>query len=312
MGISNRSLLRKADIALSDLTTGHGDLKPAQAKEFMRLLIKEGQLLKIATVVPMKAPKMEFPKIAFGSRILRAGVSGAALDAGDRVKPDLSHIALDSKLFKAEINIPDEVLEDNIESARLKDTIMEIGAGAISRDIDEVALEGDTHSVDTFLAQLDGVLHQATSHVVDAGGATLSTTVLGDTIREMPSEYMRDKTRMRFLTGVTAEQDYRDVLAERATLVGDDNTVKGAPVVYQGIPIVPLPMMPEDLGIGANRTSGLLLDPKNIYIGIWRNIRFELDRDVRGGNTIIVVTMRLDVKLAQEPAVVKVDDLAMT
>jgi len=262
--------------------------------------------------VPMRAPKQEIPKIAFGSRILRAGVSGTALASGDRVKPDLSYMELDSKLFKAEINIPDEVLEDNIEQARLKDVIMEIGAEAISRDIDEVALEGDTNSVDTFLAQLDGLLVSTTSNVVDANGATLDKTVLGDGIREMPHQYLRDKSRMRFLTSMTAEQDYRDTLAERATAVGDDNTVKDVPSAYQGIPLIALPMMPEDLGVGQNRTAALLTDPKNIHIGIWRNIRFELDRDVRGGNTIIVVTMRLDVKFAHEDAVVKIEDLAMT
>ena len=37
----NRSILEKADLALADLTAGGGVLKEAQAKKFMRLLIKE-------------------------------------------------------------------------------------------------------------------------------------------------------------------------------------------------------------------------------------------------------------------------------
>ena len=71
--MDNRSLLAKADLALSDLSGTGGLLLPAQAAKFMRIMVKESRLLGLTTVVPMKSPKQQLPKIKFGSRILRAG-----------------------------------------------------------------------------------------------------------------------------------------------------------------------------------------------------------------------------------------------
>ena len=53
----NRSFLQKADLAIQDLTAGGAYLVPVQAKKFMRLLIKQSELLQMATFVPMGAPK---------------------------------------------------------------------------------------------------------------------------------------------------------------------------------------------------------------------------------------------------------------
>ena len=55
-----------------------------------------------------------------------------------------------------------------------REEIMEMMAEAISRDMEEVLINGDTLSADPFLAVMDGVLKQATSNIVDAsaGSAT--------------------------------------------------------------------------------------------------------------------------------------------
>lgn len=49
----------------------------------------------------------------------------------------------------------------------------------------------------------------------------------------------------------------------------------------------------------------VLTDPKNINIGIWRNIRVETDKLISEGVLIIVATLRFDVRFAEETAVVK-------
>jgi HK97 family phage major capsid protein len=197
--LDNSTLLAKADLALADLTAGGGILQPAQAQKFMRLLIKQSVLLQQCTVVPMAAPKQQFSKLKFGSRILRPGQEATAVPAAQRVKPDLSQVELDAKLFKGEVRLSDEVLEDSIERGELRQTLMEMMADAISRDMEEILVNGDTASADPFLATLDGVLKQATSNVVDAAGAPISKDVLGDLLKSLPSEHLRDKSSMGFL-----------------------------------------------------------------------------------------------------------------
>jgi HK97 family phage major capsid protein len=301
----NRTILQKADLALADLTAGGGILKPAQAQKFMRLLIKDSPLMRLATVVPMQSPKQQLSKIKFGSRVLRHGAEATALPLADRARPDLSQVELDAKLFKAEVRLSDEVLEDSIERGELRQTIMEMMAEAISRDMEEVLINGDTLSADPFLAVMDGALKQATSNVVDAGGAAISKNLLRDMLKTIPSEHLRDKKAMRFMTSVDADLDYRNTLAERATAVGDRLLEGDTPVLYSGVPLQPIPLFPENLGAGSDQTVILLCNPKNIHVGIWRNIRVESARDISEGTLKIVATLRFDVKFAEEPGVAK-------
>ena len=303
--LDNRTVLEKADLALADLTTGGGLLQPAQAQKFIRILIDESVILKQGTVVPMKSPKQLIEKIRFAGRILRAGAEAAAVPAGDRSKPDLSQVELYAQLFKAEVRLNNEVLEDSIERGQLRQTIMQLMAEAISRDIDEVIIRGDTTSPDPFLAKLNGLLKQATSNIVDAQNQSTNKGIFRDMLKSMPSAFLRNKREMRFFTSVDSEIDYRDSLAERATVVGDKFLEQDEPVAYSGVPVVDVPLFPENLGAGNNATNILLTDPKNVNIGIWRNIRVETDKLVSEGVLIIVATLRFDVKYAEETAVVK-------
>ena len=58
--IPNKTLLQKADHALSELTTDGGALMEAQAKKFLIKLIKQGKLMQWATVTPIEATIIMF------------------------------------------------------------------------------------------------------------------------------------------------------------------------------------------------------------------------------------------------------------
>jgi hypothetical protein len=305
MGLDNRTLLAKADLALSDLVAGGGILLPAQAKKFIRLLIKQSELMRMATVVPMLAPKQQVPKTKFGSRILRPGQPGVALPPSDHSKPDIAYVELDSVLVKAQVNLTDEVLEDNIERGELRQTILEMIAERAAVDAEELFIQGDKTSADPYLALLDGILVQATSHVADAGGNPLGKDLLRDLLKTIPSEYLRNKKLLKFLTSVDTDLDYRNTLAERATIGGDKFLTEDTPVLYSGVPVTPIPLWPENMGSQSNETDIILTDPKNIFVGIWRQIRIEWDRLITEGTMRIVATMRMDVKYADENGVAK-------
>lgn len=300
----NKTILEKADMALSDLTSG-GLLVPAQAQKFIRILIDEAKLMKLATVTPMKSHTQEINKIKFGSRILRAAQENTALAEVDRAKPTTSKVSLIAKPFKAQVNLTYEVLEDSIEQDTLKATIMQLMGEAIARDVDEILVRGDTASSDTFLAQFDGLLKSSTSNIVNAGTTSLTKSILRDMIKTMPSPFLRDKSSLKYLTSVDAEIDYRDSLSNRQTNTGDKALDGAAPVGYSGIQVVDVPLFPENLGGATNETNVVLLDPKNMNVGIWRQIQIETDKDIEAGKVIIVVSMRMDMKLIEETAVVK-------
>lgn len=115
---SNKSIVEKADMAVTDLTTGGGYLNPIQATVFIRMLIDQPTIINEIRTVPMNAPEMEINKIGFTSRILRAApATGTALTLNQRVKPTTDQVTLHTHEVIAEIHLPYDVIEDNIEHA---------------------------------------------------------------------------------------------------------------------------------------------------------------------------------------------------
>jgi len=308
----NRSILQKADLALADLLTDGGLLVPEQAQQFLRILIRKSAIMGMATVEPMKSPEKEINKIRFASRILRAGSTGVALTEADRSKPDTSQVTLQSRLFKAEVRLNNETLEDSIERGNLRNTVMQLMTQAVSRDMEDILINGDTTDADPFFSQFDGVLRAATSNVVDAGSVRLHKGILRDLQRVLPTEFLVNKRDMRYLTSTDAEIDYRDTLADRMTPGGDRAlgamANSEATVGYAGTMLSSVPLFPgdrTDVPRSPGLTDVLFLDPKNIHVGVQREIRLETDKDIRSGEVIMVITIRFDVKYAEELAVAK-------
>ena len=293
MPTPNRTLIEKADLAISDLQTDGGFLSDQQADRFIRLAIKESRLLSQITVTPMKGPREERNKIRFAGRVLRPGQSATSLPAGQRSKPDLSSYVLDAQLFKAEVRVHDEIMEDQIERGSFAETVMTSLAGAVSRDVEFVSIQGDTASADPLLAVLDGFLKQATANIVDVLNANLTKDPLRDMLKALPDEFARTE-RLRYYTNRQARIDYRDSLSNRATILGDAALTTSDRTVFQDMPVVDIPEFPD-----SGDTEVLLTDPANLTIGFHRQIRFERDRDVPAGVNIMVATVRFDVKIQE-------------
>lgn len=306
---SNRSILEKADLAVQDLITNGGILPEAVAAKFLEVAVKESTLLQELAVVPMKSREQRIDLFRFAGRVLYPGYEATALPVARRSKPDLYKALLQAKLFKAEIRLNKEVLEDNIEGEAFKDHIVTAAGKAISRDIEDVVLNGDTGSLDPTLAVLNGVRAQITTNLVNALSSYTTKSVFKSAIKAMPQEFMKDRRALRFLTSFDSETDYRDSLADRATAVGDRFLLEGVPSTYAGIVVRGVPLLPENLGSPAYHTEMIFGDPKNINVGFWREVEWETDKDIVAGELIIVVSLRMDVKLAYEPAMVKVQNV---
>lgn len=303
MKASNRSIVEKADLAVSDLINDGGYLNPMQANTFIRLLIDQPTLINEVRVVPMNAPTMEINKIGFQSRILKAApTSGTALGASDRSAPTTDKVELLTKEVIAEVHIPYDVLEDNIERGRLEDTIMALITERASLDIEELIIMGEVGSGDAYLNLADGVLEQAISHVVTFSPVVNVTKgVLKQAIKAMPNKYMRNRVAMRIYLSPDAEIEYANSLSNRETMLGDNKIVSWTPNYAYGVPVHPVALMPN--------SKGIFTWPKNVIFGVQRQIMIETDRDIRARVLIVVLTLRIDIKFEEEDAVVKIDGL---
>ena len=303
--ISNRSILEKADFALAELVSNGGLLLPEQSKKFMRLSTEESVLLPQVTYRPMSRAKEEIDQIKFGSRVLRAARELTALPEADRTVPNLSKVELTAREFIGEVNLSDQVLEENIEQGELRQTIMQLLAPAVGRDLEEVVINGDSGSADPFLAQFDGILAQAQSNIVDAAGAPFSKDLFHDMMRALPPRYRKNKRELRFYTASDGELEYRNTLAERSTSAGDKYLETDTPVLAAGTPIVGIPLFPANQGATNDQTSVILTHPKNIVVGVRRKIRIEWERSIRQRAVAIVVTLEAGMTYSEEEGCVK-------
>lgn len=309
---TNQELIKKADMALADLATA-GKLNPEQTNRFIRNLIDQPTILKQVRTVAMSAPDMKLNKIGFGTRILKPAVSSTALIQADRSKPDLSQVVLTTKEVIAEIRLPYDVIEDNIEKGKVDGSLQE-GAGGLHQtlvdliseraalDLEELAVKGDTASGDAYLALMDGFLKRATANAVAAAGATFSKDMVKAAIKAMPDRFLRNRTAMSHFVSVDNETELRDTFANRQTVVGDSNLQGNLPLYVFGSQVQGAAMMPQ--------ANTLFCHPQNLIFGIQRNVQLEYDKDITTRTFIIVLTARVGTQIEEINAVVKTSGLA--
>jgi hypothetical protein len=295
---SVQDVLTKADMSVQQMLTDGGYLEAEQSDTFIQTVQDQPTLINSVRVVKMRAKKRKIDKVGFGSRILRAAPeSGEALEATDRSRPDFGQIELDTKEILAEIQIPYDVLEDNIEGANFQGTLLSMIGARASIDLDELLILGDTTSADTYLALTDGLNKQITSHTADAGANPLGKVVFTAALKLMPFKYRRNPAALRWYCSGNQEINYRNEIWERATPIGDRIIEGTTPVYAYGIPVMPTVWMPD--------ATMVLTFPKNIVMGIHRDIMVETAKDIRRRVLVVVLTMRVDYKLEEEDATVR-------
>lgn len=312
----NKELIKKADLAIGDLASG-GLLNPEQSNTFLRRLIEQPTILREARIIPMTANEKVIDKIGFDSRVLRVATSSTALGVADRSTPDLSKITLTNKEFIAEVRIPYDVIEDNIEQGGIggapsgdnvsearggiKDTIMSLLAERAAADLEELALQGDTGSGDTYLASMDGWLKLANVNIVDGLAASIDKSLFKKGKKAMPDKYLRNLGAMRHWVSVDNETEYRDTLSDRQTGLGDGLITGRNDVFAYGTPVKPVSFMPE--------AKGLFTWPNNLLWGIQRQVTIEAAKDITARIYIIVLTLRCVFQLEEADAVVLYDNI---
>lgn len=308
--MKNKKVISRTDLATSYLTANGGVLSPEQANLFIDMVTEEPTIVKQMRVVRMNAPQRKINRLGFGSRIMRAAPQGTQpfaaddgtndryLAAADRSAPTTSQIMLTTKEIMAEVHLNYETLEDNIERGSFEAHVMRLIAEQAALDLEEWALLADTsNGADAYLALNDGLLVSATSNVSNNASAGISPDVFQAGLLAMPQKYLRNRTQLKNFITVADAINYRANVAKRATGYGDSSLTSNNELMAYGIRVEEAPLMPT--------ATGLFTFPKNMIMGIQRNISVEVDRDIRSRQIIIVLTMRVDVKWDDENAVVK-------
>ncbi len=325
--LSTSELLQKAVLSSTDgaagALPGGGDfggsgqapLSVEQVTQFIELMAAQQVMLQDVRTVTSGAAKWQESIINFASRIARGGTEATRLDASQRVKPDTGIVEISTVLLRGEIPVSDETLEDNVAGQNLVQSLERTISDRFGLDIEDLMVNGDTASSDSYYSLLDGWLKQCKAGKVGHTGSNASSanavdaTNLGQDFQEIfrtllgsiPVRYLRNlNTDGRFYVPVRVEQKYRDELASRGTPYGDIMLTGKNDLTYQGIKIQGVPSF--DLGVAASangKTGSVLLSNRNnLYAGFHRAMKFETWRDPREGATSFIVTARVDAEVA--------------
>lgn len=307
-----RYWLEKATWTTGDLATSGGLLTPEQAKEFIRVAIDASVILKEARIEDSDSHTFQVPRIALNSRLLRPGVEATRLADTDRQKPATGQVELVTKLFRAEMPVSDETLEDNVERERVADTLMAMFAEAVGRDIEEIAIKSDTARTASELAvfdQFDGLIKQLQSGLpaaqkIDATAYTTYDALFTDMVKALPSRYKSRLAEARIWAPVAHLEGYRKSLAARGTPLGDRYLAQVSDrLPFWGVDVVGVPMLAgTDTVNSANVDYGkfiFLTHPQNVIVGFHRRVQIERFRDPREGSTSFLASVRFAVALAE-------------
>jgi hypothetical protein len=257
----------------------------------------------------MRGPVMELDKIATTGRVSQLKSEGVAPTV--LASPAFGKVTLASVEVITPFEITFEALEDSIELGNLEETIIEAMSRQTATDLEELAIRGDTTSLDTYLKGLDGWRKLADDgHVVNLAGAGVDQTALGTMYKALPDMYKRNYGDLRFYLAPAMVQEWHDSFADRPTPLGDAALAGGIAPPYMGVPVVSVPLIPTNLAAispyaGTGTYSFGFLTPRdNLVFGIHRRVRIDRQRDVLQGVNIYVISTRIAVAFENADAVV--------
>ena len=311
--LTPNEVLQRADLALSDLTSGGGTLPPEVADRFIDEIYDATPIFSMATREKMASFQKKIPRLGFTSQILMASPGdNTALASGERSKPTTYQVTLDAKEYVGQVNLPYTVLEDNVEKENFQTKLLQHIAKQVSIDLAKAAYHGDTTlgagtNENNLLRVQDGWFKRASSHVVDVASANIDETVLARFYKAMPDKYIsQDVSSYTMFLQREVALDWRSQVAGRMTIEGDRALVENAIPPYAGVPVVKDNVIKKTAGL----TQGLFCDPKNLIIGTWRQITLEAQRDIEKRQIKIVFSLRVAFNLFQPDALVRMDNVA--
>ena len=287
--------------------SGGGILNTKQADKFITFVIDESVMKNNVRIRRMQAPVEELDRLHLGTRVAKAKIEATANAAADSVTVSGSQIILNTVALVVPWEISWDTLEDNIEGENFEDTLMQEIAAALANDLEELAIQGDTLSGDTYLALKDGwiKLMKADGAIdVDTSGFTtksLNKNHFSKLLKGLATKYRRQRSRLRFFCNPDDEQDYRSSLTGRATNLGDNALTGNETLRVYSVELVPVPYIPQG--------TVILSHYQNFIFGIWRRIRLEKDKDIYKGVREYAFHMRVGFAVEKGEAVSYTDDV---
>lgn len=310
--MDNLDYIAKAATDIAAITSG-GKLLPKQVQTFEERLIVQSKLLQMCNVIQMTVPEWELDRAGFTGQVLHPDTELATPTESQIAAPAFDKRTLAVKRTKAVVKVSHHTLKSVIDRGQFIPFLTDQLAKAVKRDMEKVIIRGDTALTQNtlenqLLGLMDGVIKQSTAHLYDANGDPLSDPLIDEMELLLPDQYA-DDPGMMVLTSRKAAIRYRQSRGQRATVGGDAQLAKRDPMDHHEIPVIGVPLFPNDLGTDTNQTVAILCNPQNIYVGIQDDMEIKMEEKAVQGIYYIVFRYAFDVTFKEPDAVVKATEV---
>jgi len=316
--------------AIDQTSLPNSVLNRKQADRFIDLVVNESVLMQEVRVVRIDHQKGEINKLDLGDIVTEGAHTTSKASTHNPTERILTY---DTEKYRSAFDLKTDFTEDNIEKSGIRDRLLGMFSKRISIDVELAAIQGDesltTGDAATAENNLLGVnngfetiLNTAVpaAQKIDAGGAAPSKRLYYEMKRRVPSRYRAAKPNYVWVVPSGPADKWSLDWSDRETAGGDGamhfNNLKSRlqPGPW-GIPMLEVPLMPEDLTWGTAGTDGssIWLTPlQNLVYFVQRDITIEWDRQPRQDMWEVTIHFRVDFQVENGDLVVMAQNCAMS
>jgi len=316
--------------AIDETSLPNSVLNRQQANRFIDLVVNESVLLQEIRVVRTNNSKGEINKLDLGTIVTEGAHTTSR--ASTRT-PTESVVTYDMEKYRSAFDLKTDFMEDNLERSGIRDTLLSMFTKRIAIDTELASIEGDdslpTGDSQTAENNLLGVndgfskilgAEVPAAQILDAGGAAPSKKLYYDAKRLVPSRYRAAKPNYVWIVPSGPADKWSLDWSDRETAGGDaamrfNNLKSRMQPGPWGIPMLEVPLMPENLSFGTAGTDGseIWLTPlKNLVYFVKRDITIEFDRQPRADVWEVTIHFRVDFEVEEPEMVVIIQNVSMS
>jgi|AKVG01.1.fsa_nt_gi hypothetical protein len=285
---SNKDDLNRLEKDTVDTVSLEGGVLPRDLfDEFYENVQSESELLDLVRTVDMPRKEMSIPQIGVEERVLREQAEGASAGTfEDAISGSVDLDATDNKTI-IPYELTQETVEDVVTGEEVADLVLGHFETQFATDVQDLTLNGDTSSSNSFLSIIDGWIQIAENGAGVTAGNRLSsngqfstydhansgtpqpvnTELFSEAIQTLEEKY-RDPDNVVFLMSKSNVQEYSRQLSSRqdglgvAILQGENDVT---PFEYD---VVGVSNFPQD--------RVMMTDPNNLVWGLHRDVEVDV------------------------------------
>jgi hypothetical protein len=284
--------------AKASIGVGSGGQLSAEAADFfISTVIAQNEILSKVQTYRMTAATRNIDVIGVEPRQMRAITAG--VEPAATADATFPRRLLTTKGVMLPYNVNYDFFEENIEGASAEEALNRAFGTQFANDIVDLMLNGDEGSANAFLQINDGIYDLAIAdplaNEIVVSGAADQKAVLKLLLAAHPDKYKINKSDLVYIVSPTFEENYRALLGERATAMGDAYLSESRRSYYQGVEVYPVAQAATD--------KPVLTSWKNIAVGIGRDITREIERKPRFQHVEYTITAKMDFNYAVSEAI---------